>query len=107
MQKYSSYTQKISAFFQKNKRMPSYSEILKLTGLKSKNSAFGLVKAMVEDNLVVKDAFGKLAPGHRLTQLPLLGIVEAGFPTYAEESIADTLSLDDFLVKKLCLKVNK
>jgi len=33
-----------------------------------------------------------------MAELQLLGIVEAGFPTSAEEELADTMTLDEYLI---------
>ncbi len=38
-------------------------------------------------------------PGRIFREIRVLGTVEAGFPTAAEEELADTMSLDDFLIK--------
>ena len=32
------------------------------------------------------------------TQIPFLGLVEAGFPSPAEEELSDTMSFDDYLI---------
>ena len=41
-----------------------------------------------------------LMPGPLLRGIPLLGTVEAGFPTAAEEELQDTMSLDEFLIER-------
>jgi len=41
-----------------------------------------------------------LLPGKLFREVRLLGLVEAGFPSPAEEELVDTMSLDDFLVDK-------
>lgn len=90
---------KINSFYTKNKRMPSFREIAELVGYKSKNAVAKLVDKLVESGMVERDSTGKLLPGVRLREIPLLGTVEAGFPTAAEEELVDTLSLDDYLVR--------
>ena len=46
-----------------------------------------------------RDKKGRLIP-HSIGQpVKILGIVEAGFPSPAEEDLADTLSLDDLLIQ--------
>ena len=93
------YKKLIRKFYQKNRRMPSYSEIMEISGLKSKNSVFKLVNRLEEDKFLEKDSKGKLIPRHILGDLKILGEVEAGFPSPAEEELIDTISLDDFLIK--------
>ncbi len=46
-----------------------------------------------------RDKKGKLIPKSIVSPLRVLGTVEAGFPSPAEEALADTLSLDQFLIQ--------
>ena len=48
---------------------------------------------------VTKDPQGKLIPRALNGEVPLLGIVEAGFPSPAEEELIDTMSLDEYLIE--------
>ncbi len=77
--------------------MPSYSEIATLYGYKSKNAAYKLVDKLIVRGIFTKDGSGRLLPG-KANGLRLLGVVEAGFPTPAEEDLLDTTTLDDYLV---------
>lgn len=95
---YSTYKKKILSFYEKKRRMPSYREIAELCGFASKNASFELVNKMVNEGVVARDAQGKIIPVDTHGQLPVLGLVEAGFPTAAEEEVQDTLSLDEYLV---------
>ncbi len=65
---------------------------------KSKNSVFKLVNKLVDQGFVRKDESGKLIPDSLAESVKILGTVQAGFPTAAEEELADTMSLDDFLI---------
>ena len=85
-------------FYKKNKRMPSYAELSVLYGFRSKNSAFSLAERLIVDGYLEKDQQGKLLPGCRLREIPLLGSVQAGFPSVGEESMDESLSLDEWLV---------
>lgn len=93
------YYNQIKKFYGLHKRMPSYREIMALTGFKSLNSVAKLIKKMVSLNMVIKDSQGKIIPGQCFYQIPLLGLVQAGFPSPAEEELIDTLTLDDFLIR--------
>ncbi len=93
------YTNKILGFYRNSKRMPSYAEIMKLVGFKSKNAVYKLVNKLIEEGIVRKDASGRLIPNKLLGEVPVLGLVEAGFPSVAEEDTLDTMNIDDYLVE--------
>lgn len=92
------YKNKIISFYGKHRRMPSYKEIMDLVGFKSKNAVYKLVEKLIDENIVTKDDKGKLVPSHRLNEVPILGLVEAGFPSATEEELTDTISIDDYLI---------
>lgn len=89
----------IMEFYHDTGRMPSFSEIGTLIGVSSKNAVFKVVAKLQKQNLVVRDKTGRLLPPRQKHALRVLGSVEAGFPSPAEEELADTLSLDDLMVK--------
>ena len=90
------YLENLQAFYKKNKRLPSYSEMLTLFGLASKNAIYKIVNKLIKQGYVEKIS-GKLAPANLFFQIPLLGNVKAGFPTGAEEDLS-FISLDEYLV---------
>lgn len=94
------YKNKIIRFYKDKKRMPVYTEIMKLVGFKSKNAVYKLVNKLIEAQVLDKDSRGRLIPKKIIGEVPILGLVEAGFPTVAEETELDTLSLDDYLIEK-------
>ena len=89
----------IANFYANNSRMPSYSEIGELLGLKSKNAVSKLVLKLEHLEVLRRDSKGRLIPGSIASPLKVLGTVEAGFPSPAEEELTDSLSLDDFLIE--------
>ena len=89
---------KLLSFYRKNRRMPSITEMMKLFGLSSRSSAFYLSGRFVAEGYVTKDTAGKLVPGPELFSVPLLGHVRAGFAAPAEEELADTVSIGEYLV---------
>ena len=93
------YQNKLETFYGENKRMPTYSEMLKLFGFKSKNAVFKTVEKLIEAGLVAKDHLGRLVPSETFGEVPMLGYVTAGFPATVEEELADTVNLDDLLIK--------
>lgn len=90
---------KITSFYRKQRRMPTYSEIMRLCSYKSKNAVFRLINKLVELELIKRDKSGKIVPGRRFFEIPVLGTVVAGFPSPAEEELADLMSLDEYLVE--------
>ena len=94
---YDTYRRKVIGFWEKHRRMPGYADIMRMTGLASKNSVYKLINKLVEDGVLHKDKQGKLSPGRTLSGIPLLGLVEAGFPTSAEEELLDVMDFDEYL----------
>ena len=90
---------KIASFYSQKGRMPSYSEIGELVGFTSKNAVFKLVNKLEKHKVLQRDARGRLIALSIGSPVKLLGTVEAGFPSPAEEELADNLSLDDLLIQ--------
>ncbi len=89
----------ISRFYSERGRMPSFSEIGEMAGVRSKNAVFKLVTKLEQLRVLGRDEKGRLIPGSIASPVRMLGTVEAGFPSAAEEALADTLSLDDLLIQ--------
>jgi SOS regulatory protein LexA len=87
--------------------MPTYSEMMKLFGFRSKNAVFRVVEKLIDAGLVAKDHLGRLIPTKSFTEninsIQMAGFVTAGLPATVEEELADTVSLDDLLVKNKSL----
>lgn len=92
------YKNKILSFYKRTKRMPTYAEIMTLVGFKSKNAVYKLINKLVGEGVLDKDSSGRLIPNKLIGEVPMLGLVEAGFPTVAEETVLDTLSIDEYLI---------
>jgi repressor LexA len=80
--------------------MPTYSEMAVLLDTPSKGTPQFWVKRLVAEGILEKDERGFLKPGHSAFALPLLGVVEAGLPAFAEESRRDSLSLAEYLLSR-------
>lgn len=96
---FETYKNKILTFYRDNKRMPGYKEIMQLVGFKSKNAVYKLINKLVDEGFVEKDSNGKLIPKKLFGEVPMLGLVEAGFPTTPDEELTDTISLDEFMIE--------
>ncbi len=89
---------KLLSFYRDHKRMPSISELMMLFGLSSRSSAFHVSKRFIEEGYVDKDETGKLIPGAGLFSIPLVGHIRAGFAAPAEEELADTVKIGEYLL---------
>jgi repressor LexA len=90
------YDESLRSFFQSKKRMPSFAELMSLWGYKTKSAVNYRVEQLIERGLIRKD-HGKLVPSNLETGVRLLGLVEAGFPSAAEEELLDVMDFDEFL----------
>jgi repressor LexA len=90
---------RIISFYKKHKRMPGYQEIMDLVGFKSKNAVYKLINKMVDEGSIEKDSRGRIMPSVALGEVPILGLVEAGFPTMTDETVLDTINIDNYLIR--------
>jgi SOS regulatory protein LexA len=86
------------AFTGSKKRMPSDSELMALTGLRSNHAVCTHVERLVDPTCCAHAAIHRLLPGPRGAHLRVLGTVSAGFPSPADEELTDTMSLDEYLI---------
>jgi len=91
---------KLQNFYLREKRMPTYVEMMKLFGFKSKNSVYRLVNKLIDQGLVTKDHLGRLLPVSGFDEIKKLGLVTAGLPAPVDEASCDTINLNEFLIKK-------
>lgn len=89
---------KIREFFRRTRRMPSYRELAALVGYRSTNAVAKLVRTMREAGLLERDPTGRIRMRHPYGEARVLGAVEAGWPSPAEEELVDTMSLDEWLI---------
>ncbi len=90
----------IAAFFRDNRRMPSFAEMVDLLGVGSKSVVNFWINKLVEAEILEKDDKGHLIFTKRSFAIPLVGSVQAGFPSPEEESLCDIISMDEYLVAK-------
>ncbi len=98
-EKYNYYKKNFVSFYQKTRRLPSYAEMLELFHFHSKNAVAKVVSKFVDEGLVTKDESGHLIAGPDMFGVRLIGSVQAGLPTSAEQEVGEALSLDDYLIK--------
>lgn len=91
----------LRAFYRQEGRAPSYAEMAELFGYKSKNAVYNPVNKLIDLNYLTRSESGRIGFTSKITGgISILGSVQAGFPSPAEEELVDTLSLDEFLVKR-------
>ncbi len=92
------YSKQLNDFYLSAKRMPSYSEMLRLFRVSSKNAVFKRISQLVKEGLLQKDTTGRIIPYRVQKPVRLLGFIKAGFPSPAEEETTDLMSLDEYLI---------
>ncbi len=97
---YNNYKTKLINFYSREKRMPTYTEMMSLFEFKSKNAVARLVDKFIEEGIVVKDHLGRLVADSSFNSIPLLGSVKAGFPADVSEELHDTINIDEYLITK-------
>ena len=90
----------ITAFFRENRRMPSYGEMIELFGVRSKSVVNFWINKLIDAGMLEKDAKGHLRLAERSFAIPLLGSIQAGFPSPEEETLCDVMSMDEYLVTR-------
>jgi len=90
----------LRSFYVRERRLPGYNEMLQIFRYRSKNAVFGMLKKLRETGYITKQHRKIALTGKLLGTVRLLGAVQAGFPSPAEEELLDTMSLDEFLVEK-------
>ncbi|MCK9274287.1 MAG: transcriptional repressor LexA [Syntrophales bacterium] len=80
--------------------MPSYAEMLDLIGVRSKSVVNFWVRKLIEAGLLEKDPKGHLSLARRSFAIPMVGSIQAGFPSPEEESLCDIISMDEYLITR-------
>jgi len=91
---------RVGRFFRDNQRMPTYQEMLELLGVRSKSVVNFWVNKLIDGGFLEKDQTGHLRLIKRPTAIPMVGTVQAGFPSPAEECLCDAVSMDDYLIAR-------
>lgn len=80
--------------------MPNITEMMDLFDLSSRSSAHYVSEKFVTEGIVQKDRTGKLVPAPGLFAVPKVGHIRAGFAAPAEEEVADTVAIGDYLIDR-------
>jgi SOS regulatory protein LexA len=90
----------LTAFFRQQRRMPSYQEMLDLLGVRSKSVVHFWVKKLIAGGCLERDQKGHLSLTKQSFAIPMVGSVQAGFPSPAEEVLRDLMSMDEYLITR-------
>ena len=91
--------QAIIQFYRRQQRMPSVREVQHLLQFRSPRAAAKLIEKLVQAGRLAKDATGRLLPTRHFFALRVLGNIQAGFPSPAEEELGDTIDLNELLIQ--------
>jgi len=90
----------VASFFSDHRRMPSYAEMINLFGVKSKSVVHFWINKLIQKGIIEKDQKGHLAFTKNAFGIPMVGSIQAGFPSPEEEALRDVISMDEYLVTK-------
>jgi repressor LexA len=90
----------IVAFFRENRRMPSFSEMTSLLDVRSKSVVNFWIEKLIGADILEKDDKRHLKFKKSSIAIPLVGSVQAGFPSPEEEALCDIMSMDEYLITK-------
>jgi SOS regulatory protein LexA len=90
----------IAAFFREHRRMPSFAEMVDLLDVKSKSVVNFWINKLIDAEILIKDKKGHLTFTKRSFAIPMLGSVQAGFPSPEEEVLSDIISMDEYLITR-------
>jgi len=97
-------------FYDSNYRMPTYSELTNVFNVSSKDTVFRVVETLVSLGYISKDSTGKILPimekfksenfrpKKKYPMLRMLGLVEAGFPSFVDVEDMETIGLEEWLI---------
>ena len=90
----------IADFFRENRRMPSYGEMIDLLGVRSKSVVNFWMDKLIDAGIMEKDRKGHLTFTKTSWGIPMVGSIQAGFPSPEEEALYDVIDLDEYLITK-------
>ena len=91
--------EQLRSFYVIEKRNPTFSELATLFNYRSKNAVYGPSKNSFNWGILSKINQDVLLTSKITGSSRLLGTVQAGFPSPAEEELIDTINLDQYLVR--------
>ena len=90
---------KLQDYYADHGVLPPYSTVMLLLGFKSKSPVAALVARLKLLGFLEATAEKRLKPGKRFFERPVYDSVRAGFPSPAEDTNHDTLTIDGYLIE--------
>jgi SOS regulatory protein LexA len=90
----------IATVSRENRRMPSFAEMVALFGVRSKSVVNYWIDKLIKTEILEKDDKSHLKFKNSSFAIPLVGSVQAGFPSPEEEALCDIISMDEYLITK-------
>lgn len=85
-------------YFAKHHALPSFSVIAKMVGLKSTSAVAAMVNRLKSESYLESAPDKRLKPGKNFFEREILGSVQAGMPTPANDVLVESLSIDSYLI---------
>ena len=71
----------IAIFFREKRRMPTYAEMIDILGVKSKSVVHFWINKLIQNGVIEKDETGHIRLTTIAFWIPMVGSVQAGFPS--------------------------
>jgi repressor LexA len=90
----------IQSFYRRERRMPTYKEMLDLLEVRSKSVIHYWMEKLCAKGALARDSKGFLKPARPAPGIAVAGAIAAGYPSPAEEELRDTISIDEYLITR-------
>jgi repressor LexA len=90
----------IQTFYRRERRMPTYKEMLDLLEVRSKSVVHYWMEKLCANGALVRDTKGFLKLVSPVSGIPVAGAIAAGYPSPAEEELRDIISIDEYLITR-------
>jgi repressor LexA len=90
----------IQSFYRRERRMPTYREMLDLFEVRSKSVVHYWMEKLCAKGALARDSKGFLKPVKLAPGIPVAGAIAAGYPSPAEEALRDIISIDEYLITR-------
>ncbi len=90
----------IAEFYRAHRRMPTVRELMPLFGYRTTSAVAKALTRLEESGRLTRGERGHYLPHPDWNGIPMLGLVEAGFPSPAEEDRGELADLSDYLIEE-------
>jgi SOS regulatory protein LexA len=90
----------ISSFYRRERRMPTYKEMLDLLEVRSKSVVQYWMEKLCAQGALARGSKGFLKPVRPAPGIAVAGAIDAGYPSPADEELRDIISIDEYLITR-------